>query len=304
MSIELLRKLLEAGVHFGHQTKRWNPKMKKYVFGKKNAIYIIDLEKTQEALKSAQDFLTDLAAQGSTVLFVGTKKQAQDVIKEEAKRCGMFFIKHRWLGGLLTNFATVKKSIKRYKDLEKMKTDGTFEKLAKKEVSRLIKEMDKLKRNFEGIMDMERLPQALFVIDSKSEEIAVNEAYKLSIPICALIDTNCDPDKIDYPIPGNDDAIKSIRLVTTLIADSIISGRKRFLEYLGKELVKEDKISEQGAGLLDTADVSLEHDIIKEKAEELEELVKIDDTGERPQKPKIRPKEEIKNIGEKRRAKK
>lgn len=304
MSIELLRKLLEAGVHFGHQTKRWNPKMKKYVFGKKNAIYIIDLEKTQEALESAQDFLTDLAAQGSTVLFVGTKKQAQDIIKEEAKRCGMFFIKHRWLGGLLTNFATVRKSIKRCKDLEKMKTDGTFEKLAKKEVSRLTKEMDKLKRNFEGIMDMERLPQALFVIDSKSEEIAVNEASKLSIPICALIDTNCDPDKIDYPIPGNDDAIKAIRLVTALIADSIVEGRKRFLEYLGKELVKEDKISEQGAGLLDTADVPLEHDIIKEKAEELEELVKIDDTAERPQKPKIRPKEEIKNIGEKRRAKK
>lgn len=301
MSIELIRKLLEAGVHFGHQTKRWNPKMKKYVFGKKNSIYIIDLEKTQEALKSAQDFLADLTAQGSVVLFVGTKKQAQDVIQEEAKRCGMFFIKHRWLGGLLTNFATVKKSIKRYKDLDKMRTDGTFDKLAKKEVSRLTKEMDKLRKNFEGIMDMERLPQALFVIDSKSEEIAVKEASKLAIPICALIDTNCDPDMITYPIPGNDDAVKSIRLVTTMIADSIIEGRKRFLEYLGKELVKEDKLAEASDALGQAEPGS---DIIKEKAEELEALVKADGDENRPQRPKLRPKEEVKGVETKRRIKK
>ncbi|MDP1853438.1 MAG: 30S ribosomal protein S2 [Candidatus Omnitrophota bacterium] len=301
MAIELLRELLEAGVHFGHQTKRWNPKMKKYVFGKKNSIYIIDLEKTQEALRAAQDFLADLTAQGSTVLFVGTKKQAQDVIKEEARRCGMFYISHRWLGGLLTNFATVKKSIKRYKDLEKMRTDGTFDKLAKKEVSRLTKEMDKLKRTFEGIMDMERLPQALFVIDSKSEEISVQEASKLAIPICALIDTNCDPDKITYPIPGNDDAVKSIRLVTTMIADSIIEGRKRFLEYLGKELVKEDKLAEASDAFGPAEPGS---DIIKEKAEELEELIKADGDESRPQRPKLRPKEEVKGVETKRRVKK
>lgn len=243
--MELIKELLEAGVHFGHQTKRWNPKMEKYIFGKKNGIHIIDLEKTQESLKVAQDFFVDLAAQGASVLFVGTKRQAQNVIKQEAERCGMFYIKHRWLGGLLTNFATIRKSIKRYKDLENIKKDGTFGKLSKKEVSRLTKEMEKLKRNFEGILDMERLPQALFIIDPKSEETSVKEANKLSIPICALIDSDCDPDRITYSVPGNDDAIKSIRLITSLVADSIIEGRRRFLEYLGKELVRENEHGER-----------------------------------------------------------
>ena len=265
--IELIKKLLEAGVHFGHQTKRWNPKMAKYIFGKKNAIHIIDLEKTHEALKIAQDFLVDLAAEGGTLLFVGTKRQARDVIKEEAVRCSMYYIKHRWLGGTLTNFSTVRKSIERYKNLEKMKTDGTFDKLKKKEIARLTKEMEKLKKNFEGILEMDRLPNALFIVDSRSEEIAVKEAKKLSIPICALIDTNCDPDKIDYPIPGNDDAIKSIKLCVSLVADSVITGRKRFLEYLGKELVKEE-----------IKEVAREADDIKPQADNAE--VKKEDSKE------------------------
>lgn len=292
MSMELIRSMLEAGVHFGHQTKRWNPKMAKYVFGKKNAIYIIDLEKTQTALKTAQDFLMDLTAQGGSVLFVGTKKQAQELIKQEAKRCGMFYINHRWLGGLLTNFATIKKSVKRCKEIAKMKEDGTFDKITKKEAAGLTKEMEKLRKNLEGIIDMERLPQALFAVDSKTEEIAVKEANKLGIPICALIDTNCDPDEVTYPIPGNDDAIKSIRLITSLVADSVIEGRKRFLEYLGKELVKEDKISEESS-MLEAVESLGGSDVIKEKAEELEGLVKEGD-GSHPQKQRLRPKEETK----------
>ena len=243
--------------------------MAKYIFGKKNAIHIIDLEKTHEALKGAQDFLVDLAAEGGTILFVGTKKQARDVVREEATRCGMYYITHRWLGGILTNFSTVRKSIERYKSLEKMKTDGTFEKLKKKEIACLTKEMEKLKRNFEGILEMDRLPSALFIIDSRSEEIAVKEAKKLSIPICALIDTNCDPDKIDYPIPGNDDAIKSIKLCTLLVADSILNGRKRFLEYLGKELKKEESVSGETPQKVD--DGKPQADNVEDKKEDSKE---------------------------------
>ncbi|MFQ5681461.1 MAG: 30S ribosomal protein S2 [Candidatus Omnitrophota bacterium] len=238
--MEKIKKLLEAGVHFGHQTRRWNPKMEKYIFGKKNGIHIIDLQKTDKALNSAREFLLNLASQGGTVLFVGTKKQANPAVKDEAKRCGMFYICHRWLGGLLTNFATIKKSIQRYKDLERMKTDGTFDKLSKKEVSRLLKEMEKLHKNLEGVLEMEKLPQALFVVDTKSEDIAIREAEKLSIPVCGLVDTNCDPDKIDYPIPGNDDAIKSIRLIASMLADTIIEGRRCFLDYLGEDLVRKE----------------------------------------------------------------
>lgn len=298
--MELIKKLLEAGVHFGHQTKRWDPKMAKYVFGKKNGVHIIDLEKTQNALKIAQDFLIDLAAQGGIVLFVGTKRQAQSVIVSEAKRCGMFYVSHRWLGGLLTNFATIKKSIKRYKDLEQMKADGTFDKLTKKEVSLLGKEMDKLKKNFEGIMDMQRLPQALFVIDPKTEDIAVKEAVKLAIPICALIDTNSNPDNIDYPVPGNDDAIKSVTLIISLIADSIIDGRRRFLDYLGKELVKEGKPAEEVL-IPEEAQAAIASDVVKEKEEELEELVKADEKSGHPVKGKIRAKVEDKSGDESKR---
>lgn len=252
MAEELIKQLLEAGVHFGHQTKRWNPKMASFIFGERNSVYIIDLEKTVEYLKRARDFLRELTRRGEMVLFVGTKKQAQDIIKEQAAACGMYVVSHRWLGGLLTNFSTIKKSIARLKDIDKMKEDGRIASFTKKEVSLLLKERDKLEKGLGGIKDMEKLPAALFVVDSKKEELAIAEAKKLGIPVVALIDTNCNPELIDYPIPGNDDAIKSIRLITTLIAESIAEGRKGFLEYLSQaniqsqaqELaVKEDKDS-------------------------------------------------------------
>jgi len=227
---ELIKKLLEAGVHFGHQTKRWNPKMKKFIFGQRSGIYIIDLEKTVDHLAKARDFVYEVAAKGGMVLFVGTKKQAQDVVEEEAKRVGMFFVRNRWMGGLLTNFFTVKKSIERLEEIEKMQQDGIFEKLTKKEIARLTKEKDKLLRDLGGIREMNYLPKAIYVVDTHKEEIAVKEASRLNIPIIGLLDTNCDPDMVDYPIPGNDDAVKSIRFITSLIADSVLEGRKAYLE--------------------------------------------------------------------------
>jgi small subunit ribosomal protein S2 len=231
---ELIKQLLEAGVHFGHKTLRWNPKMKKFIFGERSGIYIIDLEKTEECINKAKDFLFDLTSKGELVLFVGTKKQAQDVIIEEATRCGMYYVNNRWLGGLLTNLSTIKKSINRLKDIEKMKEDGTFEKLTKKEVALLEKELNKLNKNFAGIVAMEQMPKAIFIVDTKREETAVREAKRLSIPVIGLIDTNSNPDLIAYPIPGNDDATKSIRLITSLVADSVIEGRKKFLAYLSE----------------------------------------------------------------------
>ncbi len=238
---ETLKQLLEAGVHFGHQTKRWNPKMGKYIFGEKNGIYIIDLEKTEGALNNATNFLRDIASRGEAVLFVGTKKQAKGVIKEEALRCEMFYMNERWLGGTLTNFSTIKKSIKRLKELQKMKDEGIFDKLSKKESARLSRELEKLRYNLEGIVEMGNLPAAVYVVDSKKEEIAVNEANRLGIPVVGLVDTNCDPDKIDYPIPGNDDAIRSIRLVTQLVADVVLEGRKVFMEGKAAEEAKEEE---------------------------------------------------------------
>lgn len=229
MAEELIKKLLESGVHFGHQTKRWNPKMKRFIFGERSGIYIIDLEKTIEYLNQARDFVHDIAARGGNILFVGTKKQAQEVVEEAAQKSGMFFVKYRWLGGLLTNFQTVKKSVERLKSIEKMSENGIFEKLTKKEIAKLTKEKDKLLRDLNGIREMGGLPQAIFIIDSKKEEIAVKEAQKLKIPIIGLIDTNCDPDLIDYPIPGNDDALKSIRFIALLITESILEGRKQYL---------------------------------------------------------------------------
>jgi small subunit ribosomal protein S2 len=234
---ELVKQLLEAGVHFGHKTARWNPKMDKFIFGERSNIYIIDLEKTQDCLNRARDFLLDITSKGEIVLFVGTKKQAQEVIQQEALRAGMYYVTERWPGGLLTNFATVKKSINRLKEIEKMKQDGTYEKLTKKEIARLEKELSKLKKNFSGIVAMERMPKAMFIVDTKNEETAVREAKRLGIPIIGLIDTNCDPDLVDYPIPGNDDATKSIRLIASLLADSVIEGRKRFLSYLSESSV-------------------------------------------------------------------
>ena len=218
-----MKELLEAGVHFGHQTKRWNPKMKKYIFGKRNGIYIIDLQKTLKLFKEASGFITDLSSQGKRILFVGTKRQAQDAILEEANRCGMFYVNNRWLGGTLTNFSTVRKSIERLKELEATLND-TEKELSKKERAALDRERDKLQKNLIGIREMDGLPDALFVIDPKKEYIAVMEAKKLGIPVVAIVDTNCDPDPMDYVIPGNDDAIRAIRLFTQKIADSVLEG--------------------------------------------------------------------------------
>jgi len=229
-TIGLIKELLEAGVHFGHQKKRWNPRMKQYIFGERNGIYIIDLEKTADCLTSACQFLEKVASQGGEILFVGTKKQAQDIIGQEAKRCGSPYVNTRWLGGTLTNFETIKKSIKRLKELKKMKEEGIFGKLSKKETSRLGREMARLERHLGGILDMVKLPQAVYVIDSKIEDNVVKEANRLSIPIAGLIDTNCDPTLISYTIPGNDDAIRSIRFITAKITDAVIEGRKKFSE--------------------------------------------------------------------------
>ena len=220
-----MKDLLEAGVHFGHQTKRWNPKMKPYIFGERNGIYIIDLGRTAKLYREAADFIMNTASQGGTILFVGTKRQAQDAISEEALRCGMHFVNQRWLGGLLTNFTTIQRSLARLRELESMVTDGRYDTLSKKEIARLDKERRKLAKNLDGIRGMSRLPDAVFIIDTKHEQIAVDEARKLKIPVVGVVDTNCDPDEVDYVIPGNDDALRSIRLFAAGIAGAILSGR-------------------------------------------------------------------------------
>src|ERR1700676_5256419 len=219
-----MKELLEAGVHFGHQTKRWNPKMKEYIFGERNGIYIIDLQKTLKMFKEASKFVQELAADGKIVLFVGTKRQAQDAIAEEATKCGGYYINQRWLGGLLTNCITVQKSVKRLKELDEMATDGRYELLPKKEVIKLERERKHLQANLAGIKNMSRLPDAIFIIDSNKEQIAVREARKLGIPVGAVVDTNCDPTEVDYVIPGNDDALRAIRLFASKIADSVAEG--------------------------------------------------------------------------------
>jgi small subunit ribosomal protein S2 len=228
--------LLEAGVHFGHQTKRWNPKMKEYIFGERNGIYIIDLQKTLKMFKEASKFVQDLAAEGKIVLFVGTKRQAQDAIAEEAGRAGMFYVNQRWLGGLLTNWVTVQKSVKRLKELDEMATDGRYELLPKKEVIKLERERKHLQANLAGIKNMSRLPDSIFVIDSNKEQIAVREARKLGIPVVAVVDTNCDPSEVDYVIPGNDDALRAIRLFASKIADSIVEGSQLLTDKQSAEL--------------------------------------------------------------------
>ena len=219
-----MKELLEAGVHFGHQTKRWNPKMKEFIFGERNGIYIIDLQKTLKMFKEASRFVTEQVAEGKLVLFVGTKRQAQDAIAEEATRSGMFYVNSRWLGGLLTNWVTVQKSVKRLKELDEMATDGRYELLPKKEVIKLERERKHLQANLAGIKNLNRLPDLLFVIDSNKEQIAVKEARKLGIPVVAVVDTNCDPSEVDYVIPGNDDALRAIRLFASKIADSVVEG--------------------------------------------------------------------------------
>jgi small subunit ribosomal protein S2 len=220
-----MKELLEAGVHFGHQTRRWNPKMKEYIFGERNGIYIIDLQKTLKMFKEAAAYISELASQGKNILFVGTKRQAQEAIAEEAKRCGMFFVNHRWLGGTLTNWATIQKSIKRFRELEAMEQDGRLEAMPKKEAASIRRELRHYRENLEGIKDLPGLPDVLFVIDSNKEQIAVEESRKLAIPVVAVVDTNCDPDQVDKIIPGNDDALRAIRLFTSKIADATLEGR-------------------------------------------------------------------------------
>ena len=226
MSVVSIKQLLEAGVHFGHHTRRWNPKMAEYIFTERNGIYIIDLQKTIKKFEEAYMFVRDISAQGGKVLFVGTKKQASDAIREEAERCGQYFVNVRWLGGMLTNYKTIKTSIARLKSLEKMQADGTFDMLPKKEVASLQKEMLTLERNLGGIKEMGGLPDAIFIVDPRKEHNAVLEAKKLGIPVVAIVDTNCDPDDADYVIPGNDDAIRAIRLIAATLADAVIEGKQ------------------------------------------------------------------------------
>jgi small subunit ribosomal protein S2 len=240
-----MKQLLEAGVHFGHQTKRWNPKMKPYIFGARNGIYIIDLQKTVVLARNALRFVSDAVGKGGSVLFVGTKKQAQDAIKEESVRAGQFSVTNRWLGGTLTNFKTVKQGIDRLKTIEKMAADGTYERLPKKEVAQLEREREKLEKNLGGIKDLSRLPAALFVIDTKKEHIAVHEANRLGIPVVAVVDTNCDPEGIDYVIPGNDDAIRSIRLFTGKIAEACIEGKARYAAWAAEHGTQEQRPGEE-----------------------------------------------------------
>ena len=238
MSVISMKQLLEAGVHFGHQTRRWNPKMAPYIYTERNGIYIIDLQKSVGMVDDAYQAIADIAANGGTVLFVGTKKQAQDAIKTEAERCGMYYVNERWLGGMLTNFKTIQSRIKRLKDIEKMAEDGTFDVLPKKEVVNIKKEWDKLEKNLGGIKDMKRIPDAIFVVDPKKEKICVQEAHSLGITLIGIADTNCDPEELDYVIPGNDDAIRAVKLIVSKMADAVIEANQ------GEEMVAEDAAEE------------------------------------------------------------
>ena len=235
MSVISMKQLLEAGVHFGHQTRRWNPKMAPYIFAERNGIYIIDLQKTVKKVDEAYAAVADMIADGGEILFVGTKKQAQDSIKEEAERCGMFYVNQRWLGGMLTNFETIKTRIARLKALEKMQEDGTFEVLPKKEVANLMHEMEKLEKNLGGIKEMTKIPDVMFIVDPRKERIAIQEAHTLGIPVVAIVDTNCDPEEVDYVIPGNDDAIRAVKLIAGKIADAVIGAKQGAQEETSAE---------------------------------------------------------------------
>jgi len=240
LDTELIKQLLEAGAHFGHNRSRWNPRMEQFIFGERSKIYIIDLEKTVEFLNKAREFLKDIASKGGKILFVGTKKQAQDIILDVAQRTDMYFVKDRWLGGTLTNFKTIRNSIKRLKEIETMEKDGTFEAITKKERAILLKELEKLRKNLQGVIEMKKMPEAIFVVDAKKEAIAVKEAIKLSIPIVAIVDTNSDPDIIDHPIPANDDAMRSIKLILDFITEGILEGKKHFDETTVTEEIEEE----------------------------------------------------------------
>lgn len=260
MSVISMKNLLEGGVHFGHQTRRWNPKMKEYIFTDRNGIYIIDLEQTVKMVEQAYDFVRDLTLKGGNILFVGTKKQAKDSVREEAERCNQFYINNRWLGGTLTNFRTISSRIRRMKELEVMAENGTFDVLPKKEVAKLNLELEKLQANLHGIRDMHRLPDAIFVVDTKKEHLAVAEANKLGIPVIAIVDTNCDPDPIDYVIPGNDDAIRSIKLITQTMANAVLEGRQGTQTELQEAAMsydkQEDMSEEEQAKVNETRDLS------------------------------------------------
>ena len=238
MSVISMKQLLEAGVHFGHQTRRWNPKMAEYIYTERNGIYIIDLQKSVGKVDEAYKAVSDIAAEGGTILFVGTKKQAQEAVQTEAERCGMYYVNERWLGGMLTNFKTIQSRIKRLKDIEKMAEDGTFDVLPKKEVVNIKKEWDKLEKNLGGIKDMKRIPDAIFVVDPKKEKICVQEAHSLGITLIGIADTNCDPEELDYVIPGNDDAIRAVKLIASKMADAVIEANQ------GEEMVAEDAAEE------------------------------------------------------------
>lgn len=290
MDTELIKQLLEAGAHFGHNRARCNPKMRRFIFGERSKIYIIDLEKTVEFMNKARTFLKDLASRGESVLFVGTKKQAQDVVFEAAERTGMFFVKNRWLGGTLTNFKTIRNSIKRLKEIQTMEKDGTFEAITKKEKVILTKEMDKLKKNLQGIVEMNKMPGAVFVVDSRKEHIAVREAKKLSIPIVAIIDTNADPDLIDYPIPANDDAMRSIKLIINIITEGILEGKRQLDQSEVGEKPEERReevnipIAEVGRGKSEELAEGIEEEKLKDKEKEEKKIKPV--SKKRPYKPK------------------
>ena len=293
-----MKELLEAGVHFGHQTRRWNPRMKEYIFGERNGIYIIDLQKTLKMFKEAAQFVSDLAMQGKTVLFVGTKRQAQEAIAEEAQRSGMYYVNHRWLGGTLTNWATIQKSIKRFKELEAMGEDGRMEAMPKKEATRLRRELRHYLENLAGLKDMPGLPGALFVVDSNKEQIAVQEARKLAIPVVAVVDTNCDPDQVDHVIPGNDDALRAIRLFTSKVADAVLAGRAAY-EQAQLEAAKAEA-AQAAAAIGADGETGLEY---AATPEELEDVAEVYDPNELLP-PHLRPRsvpetaEEAEPIGE------
>jgi small subunit ribosomal protein S2 len=255
LAVEItMKELLEAGVHFGHQTRRWNPKMKEYIFGERNGIHIIDLQKTLKLFREASRFISGLAAEGKNVLFVGTKRQAQEAVAEEAQRCGMFYVHHRWLGGTLTNWTTLQKSIKRLKTLKAMVEDGRMAQLSKKEAARLDREMKGLHQNLAGVENMTALPDAMFVVDSNAEEIAVREARRMGVPVVAIVDTNCNPDVVDLVIPGNDDALRAIRLFTSKISDAVLEGRAAYEQtQIADQKTEEGVEGAEGAEYVDTS---------------------------------------------------
>ena len=276
MGVEItMKELLEAGVHFGHQTRRWNPKMKEYIFGERNGIHIIDLQKTLKMFRDAARYVAEMAAQGKRVLFLGTKRQAQEAIAEEANRCGMFFVNHRWLGGTLTNWATLQKSIKRFKLLKGMVEDGRMAQFSKKEAARLERELKHLRQNFSGVENMTTLPDAMFVIDPNAEVIAVREARRMGIPVVAIVDTNCDPNLVDWVIPGNDDALRAIRLFTSKISDAVLSGRQSFEQTQIADQKSAEGAGEEGVDYVDTSAYEVyekqEGDFVEADAETLTE---------------------------------